>query len=541
MLVELRCDKFHQKIIKFHKGMNTVLGTVNADNSIGKTTFLMILDFVFGGDDYIIINTDVQEHVGEHEFLFSFKFGSDFFWFRRNSVNTGIIQICNENYEVKGQISIEEYRLFLMEKYEICLPYASFRNIVGRFSRIYGKENLDEHNPLHVAKGEPNNKAVTALLVLFELYDTIANYAKVYDEKKEKLDVFNKAQDFSLIPKIPTSKEFDKNKKAIAELKEQIEELEKKLNVQLTDVDSTLSSEAIELKKSLTVAKSQRSKIYSKIFKLKENMQYKNSPIETDFSLLLKYFPNSNIKDITEIEQFHKDVCKILYKEFSQEKQECEKELIQIDSLIASLNKELIALVSTTNVSAAFLKQYSSLQKRVEQLESANNYYEQKLALETEKKNAKVNLDAILTTQLSKIEISLNKKMSDINDYLYNGEKTSPNIKFKGMNYEFFTPDDTGTGSSYKGLIVYDLSVLSLTKLPFLIHDSVLLKQIADSAVLNIFKLYSQCERQIFIAFDKQGSYGDECQKILEDSAVLSLAPNGQELFGVSWNIKTNN
>lgn len=541
MLVELRCDKFHQKIIKFHKGMNTVLGTVNADNSIGKTTFLMILDFVFGGDDYIIINTDVQEHVGEHEFLFSFKFGSDFFWFRRNSVNTGIIQICNENYEVKGQISIEEYRLFLMEKYEICLPYASFRNIVGRFSRIYGKENLDEHNPLHVAKGEPNNKAVTALLVLFELYDTIANYAKVYDEKKEKLDVFNKAQDFSLIPKIPTSKEFDKNKKAIAELKEQIEELEKKLNVQLTDVDSTLSSEAIELKKSLTVAKSQRSKIYSKIFKLKENMQYKNSPIETDFSLLLKYFPNSNIKDIIEIEQFHKDVCKILYKEFSQEKQECEKELIQIDSLIASLNKELIALVSTTNVSAAFLKQYSSLQKRVEQLESANNYYEQKLALETEKKNAKVNLDAILTTQLSKIEISLNKKMSDINDYLYNGEKTSPNIKFKGMNYEFFTPDDTGTGSSYKGLIVYDLSVLSLTKLPFLIHDSVLLKQIADSAVLNIFKLYSQCERQIFIAFDKQGSYGDECQKILEDSAVLSLAPNGQELFGVSWNIKTNN
>lgn len=51
MLVELRCEKFHQKVIKFHKGMNVVLGSLDADNSIGKTTFLMILDFIFGGDD----------------------------------------------------------------------------------------------------------------------------------------------------------------------------------------------------------------------------------------------------------------------------------------------------------------------------------------------------------------------------------------------------------------------------------------------------------------------------------------------------------
>lgn len=541
MLVELRCDKFHQKVIKFHKGLNAVLGTIDADNSIGKTTFLMILDFIFGGDDYITINTDVQEHVGGHEFLFSFKFASEYFWFRRSSVDTSVIHICNEKYEVINHMSLDDYKLFLMEKYDLELPYASFRNIVGRYSRVYGKENIDEHNPLHVAKGESNSKAVTALLILFELYEAIANYAKVYEEKKDKLETFNKAQDFSLIPKSPTSREFEKNKKLIAELFDQIEELEKKLNVQLTDVDSTLSSEAIELKKNLTAAKSQRSKIYSKIFKLKANMEYKNSPVETDFSLLLKYFPNSNLKEITEIEQFHKDVSKILYKEFSREKQEWEKELVKIDSLIDSINKQLVALVSTTNISAAFLKQYSALQKRVEQLQLVNNYYEQKLTLEAERKQAKNNLDAISNTQLNKIETSLNLKMNEINDYIYNGQKTSPNIKFKGMSYEFFTPDDTGTGSSYKGLIVYDLSVLSLTKLPFLIHDSVLLKQIADSALLNIFKLYSQSERQIFIAFDKQGSYGDECQKLLETNAVLRLAPHGEELFGVSWNVKANN
>ena len=58
MLVEIWCDKFmdNGKIrpkVKFRSGLNTILGDINASNSIGKTTFLLIVDFAFGGDDYI--------------------------------------------------------------------------------------------------------------------------------------------------------------------------------------------------------------------------------------------------------------------------------------------------------------------------------------------------------------------------------------------------------------------------------------------------------------------------------------------------------
>ena len=54
MLKEIRCDKFVskgsiRKPIIFHKGLNTVLGSDSGTNSIGKSTFLMIVDFVFGG------------------------------------------------------------------------------------------------------------------------------------------------------------------------------------------------------------------------------------------------------------------------------------------------------------------------------------------------------------------------------------------------------------------------------------------------------------------------------------------------------------
>lgn len=69
MLVEVQCDKFMRdgqirEPIQFHKGLNAVLGDDNGSNSIGKSTFLMILDFVFGGTDYVKKCTDVHENVG---------------------------------------------------------------------------------------------------------------------------------------------------------------------------------------------------------------------------------------------------------------------------------------------------------------------------------------------------------------------------------------------------------------------------------------------------------------------------------------------
>ena len=51
MLTEIQCDKFikygqPRGKIHFHKGLNAIIGDDNGSNSIGKSTFLMILDFV---------------------------------------------------------------------------------------------------------------------------------------------------------------------------------------------------------------------------------------------------------------------------------------------------------------------------------------------------------------------------------------------------------------------------------------------------------------------------------------------------------------
>lgn len=91
MLVEIQCDKFQKNgemraPIRFHEGLNAVLGDDNGSNSIGKSTFLMILDFVFGGDDYVKKCTDVQDNVGEHTINFTFRFDGEDYHFSRNTV-----------------------------------------------------------------------------------------------------------------------------------------------------------------------------------------------------------------------------------------------------------------------------------------------------------------------------------------------------------------------------------------------------------------------------------------------------------------------
>ena len=74
MLKKIMCDVFSQKEIYFHSGLNAIVGDDVASNSIGKSTMLMIIDFIFGGDDYITKNHDVMENLGHHIFKFVFSF-----------------------------------------------------------------------------------------------------------------------------------------------------------------------------------------------------------------------------------------------------------------------------------------------------------------------------------------------------------------------------------------------------------------------------------------------------------------------------------
>jgi hypothetical protein len=85
MLIEIRSRMFRAEAVRFHAGLNVVLGDANATNSIGKSTLLMVIDFAFGGKDLLRHNRDVVSELGHHDYFFSFKFDQDVYRFRRGT------------------------------------------------------------------------------------------------------------------------------------------------------------------------------------------------------------------------------------------------------------------------------------------------------------------------------------------------------------------------------------------------------------------------------------------------------------------------
>lgn len=172
MLHEICCNQFHQKRIIFNSGLSAVLGTNTGDNSIGKSTFLLIIDYVFGGSTYAQM-TDIINNVGSHDIFFSFIFDGETFKFCRNSIQAHTVWKCNDSYEKVEEISLADYCKWLDSKYDIALPELSFRDAVGRYIRVYGKNNCDERHPLHYLATEKAEKACFALLKLFDAYSPL--------------------------------------------------------------------------------------------------------------------------------------------------------------------------------------------------------------------------------------------------------------------------------------------------------------------------------------------------------------------------------
>ena len=544
MLIEIMCDEFKDHgiprgRIPLHAGLNTVLGSELGSNSIGKSTFLMIIDFVFGGDDYIEKMTDVQTEVGEHRICFAFKFKDGIHYFYRSNVDYKFIHICDKNYNSSEDniIHIKQYLYFLQSNYNMLLPGLTFRNAVGRSMRIYKRETLDEEHPLHQSKQESSRAAIGGLLKLTNLYSGIEAQAKKTEEAKDKYATFKKAQKYQYIPFVTKQSDYDKNKERIAELTEQAEELARQSSGGLLDLDSVQTEQFSVLQGKLSKFKRQRSHLVSQLRAIRADQALGKKSFRRNYDDLLHFFPEVNIQRIEAIEEFHKKLSGILKKEFSETEKNMQATLALIEAEMTQIETSISEMAKSTNLSKVVLEQYASIDKELKTLQSANENFMKTSELSDVAKGYEAELNRLVVEQLSLMQDKINDEMKRINDFIYGGKKTAPILRITGSSqYAFYTPRDGGTGAQYKGLVVFDLALMSLTGLPVIAHDSVMLKHIEDEAIEKILELYAATSKQIFIAMDKEGSYTPKSQKIMEESKILQLSSGEGALFGRTWN-----
>ena len=146
----------------------------------------------------------------------------------------------------------------------------------------------------------------------------------------------------------------------------------------------------------------------------------------------------------------------------------------------------------------------------------------------------------------TEIASAINQNMREISlDILRDATHLPPVLRLEKLNkYAFNTPNDGGSGAQYRGLITFDLANMLAAPIPFVVHDSILLKNIDKPVFSEIVRVYEKQKehgKQVFLAYDTLASYDAGAQRILEKNAVLRLSPAGNELFGWAWNKEEKN
>ena len=539
MLSEIRCDAFksHGKMrdaIIFNPGLNTILGGAAANNSIGKSTFLLIVDYCFGGETYG--KSDIKNHVGDHTICFAFEFEGRKFYFSRTVSEKNVVWVCDSNYHQMDTMKLDDFKHFLYEHYCPDVKFATFREIIGRFFRISGKGNDTINNPLNESspKMEP---AIVALEKLFGLYEYVGILRKQLKESEDKKKTYAQARKLQLVPySITSKKKYDENVDKIKDLEKKVSELTQNIDQELLQKDLQRNDSAAELNSQLQGMKRQYKKLISQYRIVTKNKDESFVITETDLQQLASYFPTVNIKKLEEVESFHRELSGILSSQMSEEAAGLQALIRAATIEIKNLETQLAELGIQLQVPKSFLEQYSDIEREIAGLRSQNEAYDNSEKFKEDVTTIKNDLIESERKILNQIEAKINAQMVRLNDYIYEEKREAPVIRFEnGKKYSFDTPRDGGTGTAYKSLVVLDLSILELTDLPAIAHDSSIFKNIGDEPIDRIMELYLKSNKQIFIAFDKEQAYSKNTGRILNNSAVLRLNEGGDELFGFSW------
>ena len=223
MLVEMFSPVFMERgevrpPIRFKEGLNVVLGKEDGANSIGKSSAMLAIDFVFGGNTYL--RSDGVKHIGHHTIFFAFLFNGEIHRFARSTEDSDKVFPCKENYDLIGPYwTKDEFVDWLKKQYQMDFDGLSFRATMSSFFRIYGKDNTDERRPLRGIPGQDMEKSIAMLVALFNRNKDIQVYRQNLAEEKKKLDVFKEARKYHFVSNLVGGKEkYEENLALIRDL-----------------------------------------------------------------------------------------------------------------------------------------------------------------------------------------------------------------------------------------------------------------------------------------------------------------------------------
>ncbi len=535
MLTKIICSLLNRGEISFCAGLNVILGDDDAKNSIGKSSALMIIDFAMGGTSLLEDKAGIIKSMGHHDYIFEFDFNGVRSVFSRSTNEPSIIRIYTKDYQFTSEISIEEYTAKLKDLYDLDHLRNSFRSLVSPFSRIWNKGALDPEQPFFSHAKEAAGVAIGRLIDLFERSDDIAEEKSILDAHNEKKKIISKSMNEEIIPKINKT-QYKANQNIIASKMNTIESLKQGFTGALSAYEALFDESLRKLQQRKNELADQRNEILTKKDRIERDLLGITPRLSANIALVQEFFPNVDAKRLEQVESFHQNISKTVQKELR-------KGLIIYSEQISNLNVEISDLEDNIRTSLAskgtpddLFARVFELKEFVDKATEENKFYDKKEAINIDVSLSKKRLEDIYVSIFLDIETSLNKKLKSFNQVVYGPRRNASQLRIKSASsFSFISPEDTGTGKAYAGLVGFDLAMLSLTHLPFIIHDSVLYKNIEVPATRNIIRILASVKRkQIFLAFDEAPKFGAIAERLLRTHTVLKLSDD-ELLYNKDW------
>lgn len=544
MLKFIECEKFIENgvprgKIEFFSGLNICLGEDNAENSIGKSTFLFAVDFCFGGDSYCS-QKELLKEVGNHKINFCLEFDNEPYYFSRSTENSKEVAFCDENFNIMKKISDIDFKDFLLEKYNLAETGLSFRQAVTSFIRIFGKESSEIKNIVGVERYNGGKTGILRNLIkLFEEYDEVKSLEEKSAAIQSEQNEFTSVEKSKIVKngKIKNLSQLKESEIRVDQLKDELLQIAEANKIQTETVDAQRAAQAAELERQITVLKRNRTKLLNEKSILESNLGSEDKIQKENFDELKSFFPDVNIPHLEEIQNFHKQITKILKKETEEELLKLEDKISEIEKSLIEAMQELTELSVPVSIPKKVLEQYAAVSIQKNELEGQVCFYKNSEQISRKLKEIKIELDDKKNSILKEIAVKINQKLEELSVKVNGDDSYAPCLNLNSASsYIFYAPNDSGTGTAYVSMVLYDLAILELTNLSFVIHDSILFKNLSDNRVIKVFEEYENSRKQIFVSFDKKNSYeSDSLKKTIENHTVIELYAGGGELFGRSW------
>lgn len=535
MLREIRCARFRLDSIRFSEGLNVVLGDANATNSIGKSSLLMVIDFVLGGESLLKHNTDIVEELGHHHYEFCFEFDGEAYRFRRGTSDHDEIYRCDSEYQPTEVISRSEFTAWLKSSYRLELPGLSFRPLISLYCRIWGKSNLDVHKPLHSFPTQSASECVNNLIKTFGRFSEIEKAKSRLDRAESRKAARNAAVRASLAPRVKKA-DYMQNAVSIAGLESELASSKADLAQYATNLSDLVSREVLDLKLEKDALIRVRTSLEGRLRRSRREVQENRHIRSKHFAGLLELFPEIDQERLASIEEFHSGLAKVLGAELREEIKRTEAELERVRAAIGELDQKMRATLNSIDEPTHLVDRVYKVATKLKQAREENQFYEGELELRRSLVDLREELSKVRRLVVAEIEKTLNEGMREIVSTVFGPDRKSPTIQLGETSYSFEVFEDTGTGTAFASLLLFDLTVLRETELPLLIHDSLLFKNVENDSVAKLLDLYPETEKQSFIAIDEIGKYGDDAAAFLRKRAAVQL-DNDNLLYDKDWRV----